>query len=58
MAGARLGSALVLAGEKLSTSLVTLKTLGLFLRFSGQSGLCNWHLLAFNRVGGCSATLC
>lgn len=58
MAGEWLGSALVLAGEKLSVSLVTLKTLGLFLRFSGQSGLRNWHLLSFNCVRGCPAALC
>lgn len=44
MADARLGSALPLAVEKMTASLVTLEILGLFLRFSGQIDLCTWHL--------------
>ena len=56
MAGARLGSALLLAGEKMTASPLTLETLGLSLRFSGQIDLCTWH--CFNFVRGCSAFLC
>lgn len=44
MADARLGSARLLAVEKMTASLVTLEILGLFLRFSGQIDLGTWHL--------------
>lgn len=43
MAGTRLGSALLLAGE-MTVSPVTLETLELFPGFSGQIDLCTWFL--------------